>query len=219
MLNVFIGYDERQPVSYHVLHASIMKHASVPVAITPLILSTLPMKRRGLTPFTYSRFLCPYLCDFKGTSLFLDADILARADLAGLPNIEDSFANVAIVKNKLKFEWSSVMLFNNALCRMLTPANIDDASHNPLGLGWAKNIMELRAEWNHLVGYDDPNPNAKLVHFTRGVPAWPETAMSEHTTEWKSTMLDLVRAQSWQEIMGNSVHAKSVLEEFTGDAA
>jgi hypothetical protein len=81
MLRIFIGYDDRQPVSYNVLHSSIMRRASIAVSITPLILNTLPMKRRGLTPFTYSRFICPYLCGFEGTSVFLDADIMLRDDV------------------------------------------------------------------------------------------------------------------------------------------
>lgn len=214
MLRIFIGYDERQPVSYNVLHASIMKHASVPVCITPLVLSTLPMKRRGLTPFTYSRFICPYLCGFEGQSAFLDADIFLRDDIKKLFILGDFASSVSLVKNKMKFEWSSVMVFNNAACRMLTPEFIDDTSQNPLGLGWADGIHELPAEWNHLVGYDEPNPDAKLVHFTQGVPAWGETAACEHAGEWRSTMLQLIHAQPWAEIMGNSVHAKPVLERM-----
>lgn len=216
MLKIFIGYDERQPVSYHVLHASIMKHASQPVAITPLVLSTLPMKRRGLTPFTYSRFICPYLCGYKGFSIFLDADILLRSDICELVRYaKDHYFDVALVKNKLKFEWSSMMLFDNAACEILTPSFIDDVSQNPLGLNWAREVFSLPTEWNHLVGYDEPNPNAKLVHFTQGVPAWPETMDCEHSAEWRSHMLSLVSAQPWQEIMGNSIHAKPVLERRT----
>lgn len=216
MLRIFIGYDERQPVSYNVLHASIMKYASIPVSITPLVLSTLPMKRRGLTPFTYSRFICPYLCGFEGQSLFLDADILLRADIANLLKFtKDFWFEVAIVKNRLKFEWSSMMLFNNSACKNLTPEFIDDVSQNPLGFGWATEILELPSEWNHLVGYDQPDLNAKIVHFTQGVPAWPETMGCEHSKEWQSAMLELIQAKPWAEIMGNSVHAKPVLERLT----
>src|SRR5689334_309825 len=84
VLRVFIGFRDRPAVSYHVLCASIMKHASKPVAIIPLVLPTLPMQRRGLTPFTFSRFICPYLCGFHGKSVFLDADIMLRADITEL---------------------------------------------------------------------------------------------------------------------------------------
>lgn len=216
MLKIFIGYDERQPVSYNVLHASIMRHASLPVAITPLILSTLPMKRRGLTPFTYSRFICPYLCNYEGYSLFLDSDIMLRGDVFELlRHARDFDFDVAVVKNKLRFEWSSVMLFNNEFCSQLTPRSIDSLTSNPLTLGWAREILALPAEWNHLVGYDEENPNAKLVHFTQGVPAWPETMHCEHAKEWQSYMLGLVGARPWNEIMGGSVHAKPVLDRLT----
>lgn len=219
MLRIFIGYDDRQAVSYHVLCASIMKHASQPVAITPLVLPTLPMKRRGLTPFTFSRFICPYLCGFYGRSLFLDADMMLRADIAELFSFTGDF-DVAVVQNKMRFEWSSVMLFNNERCKILTPEYIDDLAGNPMKMGWSQSIGALPPEWNHLVGYDTPNPDAKLVHFTQGVPAWPETMQCEHAGEWRSTVLELIQAKPWAEIMGNSVHAKPVLERLqTGEAA
>jgi len=214
MLKIFIGFDDRQPVSYNVLQYSIIKYASQPVSITPLILDTLPMNRRGLTPFTYSRFICPYLCGFEGKSVFMDADMILRADICELLNYNMDNIDVALVKNKMKFEWSSLMLFNNERCRKLTPQFIDDESHNPLGMGWAKAVGELPAEWNHLVGYDDPSPNAKLVHYTQGVPAWRETADCEHSMEWRTTMLAMTQAKPWTEIMGNSVHAKPVLERL-----
>jgi len=215
MLKIFIGYDERQPVSYNVLHASIMRYASQPVAITPLVLSTLPMKRRGLTPFTYSRFICPFLSNYEGVSIFLDADIMLRDDIHKLKDLVDPFCDVSVAKSKMKFEWSSVMVFNNAKCKHLTPQRIDDVSENPLGLGWANDIGSIPLEWNHLVGYYETNPNAKLVHFTQGVPAWKETWDCEHAGEWRSFMMNLVHAQSWNDILGSSVHAKPVLERLS----
>ena len=77
MLRVFIGYDDRQPVAYNVLQFSIATRSSRPVTITPLIINQLPIKRTGLTPFTFSRFLVPWLCDYQGTALFLDIDMQA----------------------------------------------------------------------------------------------------------------------------------------------
>ena len=44
MFRVFIGYDERQAVSYTALHHSILETASQPVSVTPLILNTLPSR-------------------------------------------------------------------------------------------------------------------------------------------------------------------------------
>ncbi len=219
MLRIFIGYDDRQAVSYHVLCASIIKHASRPVQISPLILPTLPIKRRGLTPFTFSRFMCPWLCSYRGKSVFLDADMMLRADITELFSYKGDF-DVAVVQNAKRFEWSSVMLFDNERCQILTPQYIDNETNNPMKMNWARTIGALPAEWNHLVGYDPPNPDAKLVHFTQGVPAWPETMNCEHAGEWRSTMLEMIQARPWAEIMGNSVHAKPVLERLkTGEAA
>jgi len=84
MLTVFIGYDERQRVSYTALQQSIFETASRPVAVSPLILDNLPITRRGLTPFTYSRFLVPWLTDYRGAAIFMDADMLLRSDISTL---------------------------------------------------------------------------------------------------------------------------------------
>ncbi len=40
-LPIYIGFDERQPLSYTVLQHSVLWRASKPVAITPLVLKTL----------------------------------------------------------------------------------------------------------------------------------------------------------------------------------
>ena len=72
--HVFIGYDPRQPIAYNVAQYSVVKNASQPVSVTPLILSQLPITRRGLTEFTFSRFLVPWLTGFKGKSMFMDQD-------------------------------------------------------------------------------------------------------------------------------------------------
>ena len=76
MVKVFIGYDERQPVAFHTLVQSIIANSSLPVQVTPLVLHTLPAQRSGLTPFTFSRFLVPFLCEFQGWGIFLDIDIM-----------------------------------------------------------------------------------------------------------------------------------------------
>jgi hypothetical protein len=45
-------------------------------------------------------------------------------------------------------------------------------------------IGDLPKEWNHLVGEQDENPDAKLAHFTLGVPGFPHYKDSEHAGEW-----------------------------------
>jgi hypothetical protein len=45
-------------------------------------------------------------------------------------------------------------------------------------------IGYLPKEWNHLVLEQEPNPDAKIVHFTLGVPAFPHYSDCEFADEW-----------------------------------
>ena len=207
-LQVFVGYDHRQPVSYHVLEHSIIMKSSKPVSVTPIILDTLPFKRMGLTPFTFSRFLTPWLCDFEGWALFLDIDIVILDDIAKLFALADDRYAVMVSKNKIEYEWASVMLFNCARNKILTPAYCETAS----GLHQIKwclppEVGDLPTEWNHLVGYDKPRKDAKLVHYTQGVPCFPETEDSEHADVWHEIHAEFNFAWPWADLMANSKHA------------
>lgn len=212
-LRVMIGFDPRQPVAYTVARASIEAHSSKPVSITPLILSQLPIERRSLTEFTFTRYLPPWLCDYEGHALFVDADVLCRADIAELP--WDSEHAVSVVKHttvekngetvSVQFERPSVMLFNCAKCKNLTPEYIETGK--PQSLEWAESIGELPPEWNYLVGYNTGG-KAKLAHFTMGLPCFPETEQDEFAEEWRQMLSACTSTVSWEEIMGNSVHAR-----------
>lgn len=218
MNRVFIGLDPRQVISYTVLSTSIVTRTAEPVLIGPISTMNTPCNRQGLTPFTWARFLVPWLCDFKGWALFLDADIMLRADVNDLFKLADEKHAVMVSKNKLKFEWASVMLFNCAHPDnlKLTPEFIENAEglHQIL---WTEAVGELPGVWNHLVGYDAPCEDARLVHYTQGVPAWPETQDCEHAKEWQQEAQLAFSAQPWHMIMGNSVHAKPVYERLLRD--
>lgn len=220
-LKVFIGFDPRQTVAFTVCALSIMQRATRPVAITPLILETLPITRKGLTPFTYSRFLVPYLCGFEGQAVFLDADIMLRDDIYRLAKCNDGVSSVMVVKHDgdLSFERPSVMLFNNAKCSELTPEYVEQPTNPLFDFAWASKLGFLPPEWNHLVGYQPPNAGAKLAHYTQGVPCFPETAKSEFAAEWLATMTKATGSKSWGDIMGGSVHARAVAERLRKDAA
>ncbi len=207
-MKVFIGYDPRQPVAFQVCAQSVWEHASKPVEIIRLELSKLPIKRRGLTEFTYSRFLVPYLSGFReeSESLFLDSDILVRGDVYDLvyPARQMSYSQVHLVKGERRFEWPSVMLFENMMCEHLTPEYVE--REKMFDFAWAEKIAELPKEWNHLVGYDAPNPDAKIVHYTMGIPVWSETINCEFAKEWHDTFRRMNSTVSFEELMGRSVH-------------
>ena len=87
-----------------------------------------------------------------------------------------------------KKNWSSVMLFNNARCRALTPQYVNTATglelHQFKWLDDDAAIGALPGRWNHLVGYDAPRSDAALVHYTLGGPYFPEYANCEYAREW-----------------------------------
>lgn len=209
MLRIFIGADPRQPVSLAVLAQSIYRLSSKPVAITPLVIDQLPLKRTGLTPFTFSRFLVPYLCNYEGWGLFLDADILVKDDIVKLFDMADDKYAVMVSKNEQhRFEWASVMLFNCAKCKILTPDYVETASglHT---INWVEDnlIGDLPREWNQLVGYDEYRENPKLIHYTQGMPAYPLTQDCEYAIDWAQEHQYMNSIRPWEELMGNSIHA------------
>jgi hypothetical protein len=147
----------------------------------------------------------PYLSGFEGISLFLDSDMLVRGDvceLETLARIPES--NVAMVIGPRRFEWPSVMLFQNGNCGHMTPEYVEKAKL--YDFAWAVNPEPLPHSWNHLVGYDPPNPDAKIVHCTMGIPIWEETKNCEFADEWRATFQRMNSSVSFQDLMGRSVH-------------
>ena len=175
-LRIFIGYDHRQAVSYNVLQFSILRRCSKPIAITPLVLPTLPITRSGLTPFTFSRFLTPWLAGYQGWAMFMDTDYLCLADMAELFALCDDRYAAMVSKNVKKFEWASMIMFNcgHPANRVLTPEYVQDPKQAkaPHGLDWLPDqlVGDLPREWNHLVGYDKPRADPKQVQYTHAMP-------------------------------------------------
>ncbi len=211
---IFIGFDSKEVVAYHVLAQSIIEHASTPVAFSPIVLSHLQglftRERNALqsTEFSFSRFMVPYLSGYEGWSLFVDCDMLARADIAELWSLRDERFAVMCVKHdyqpktETKFlgqtqtkyqkkNWSSVMLFNNRRCRALTPDFVNTATglelHQFKWLDGDDQIGELPSAWNHLVNEYDYRGDAKLVHFTDGGPYFDEYRNDDYAEEWFAT--------------------------------
>lgn len=203
MIRVFVGYDPRETVAYHVLCHSIQSRASQPVAIAPLMLSQLDglmwRERHNLqsTDFSFSRFLTPHLSDFQGWSIFMDCDMLVLDDIANLWALRDDNFAVQCVKhdhrppentkfldqpqtNYEKKNWSSVMLFNNSKCRALTPDYVNNATGLDLHrFNWLEGdhlIGEIPYRWNHLVDYDPEKPIEEIsnLHYTTGGPYFAE---------------------------------------------
>lgn len=213
LIRVFIGFDRRETVAFSVLAHSIQMRSSMPVAITPLMLSQLggvfSRERHPLqsTDFSFTRFLTPYLSGYQGFSIFMDCDMLMRDDIAKLWSLRDDRYAIQVVKHdhrpreSRKFlgepqsaydkkNWSSVIIFNNEKCAQLTPDFVNSASgltlHQFRWLQDEKLIGELPHRWNHLVGYDGKADDVALVHFTLGGPYFAEFGGCEYADEWRS---------------------------------
>lgn len=144
----------------------------------------------------------------------MDADILVLCDIYDLLLHHDSSDAVSVVKNEKRFEWPSLMVFSNDLCSNLTPEWLENPEHKPFDLSWAQSIGSLPAEYNHCVGYDAPRDDAKIVHYTQGIPCFPETEDSEYRDEWIDEMKATHATVPWREIMGKSVHEEPVMERY-----
>ena len=198
-IRVYVGYDPREAIAFSVLEHSIHRRASRPVIVAPIMLSQLDgvmwRERHPLqsTDFSFSRFLTPYLCGFKGWALFMDCDMLMLDDIAKLWALRDERFAVMCVHHdhvppeeakflentQTKYEkknWSSVMLMNCAKCTALTPEYVNTASGLELHrFRWLESedlIGEIPHRWNHLVDYDPPQPVEALsnLHYTTGGP-------------------------------------------------
>ena len=131
--------------------------------------------------------------------------MLIREDIANLWMLKNAMHSVMVVKHPTfpgshtflnntiscfpKFNWSSVMLFNNAKCSKLTPEYLKTVDYHELHqFKWLQDesdIGSLPKKWNHLVGYYEPSTDASIVHWTLGGPYFGNKyETTEYAVEW-----------------------------------
>ncbi len=203
---IFIGYDPTQDIAYRVLEYSLYKHASEPIDVQPVDAEQIPEFRREQdplqsTPFTYTRFLVPWLCDYEGMALFMDSDMLALGDVTELFHLpmddlalrvrqhdyrpDDTVKMGGKVQTQYpRKNWSSLMLMNN-----------------PELTAWTREAVETQTgAWLHRF---EPIPDAKLgdlpesfnvldhmtgptnlLHYTSGGPWLEGCEDADHADLW-----------------------------------
>ncbi|MFM2066584.1 MAG: hypothetical protein RLZZ584_1493 [Pseudomonadota bacterium] len=210
MIRVFVGFDPREAIAYHVFSQSILEKATQPVSITPLVLQSLPGYKEthtdGSNTFIYSRFLTPFLCDFDGWAIFADGDMVCRADIAELWALRDPSKAVQVVQHEyatkahVKYlgnmnqdyprkNWSSVILWNcgHAKHRVLTPEFLMGQTGAYLHrFSWLadEDIGAIDKAWNWLTTEYPDNYDAKLLHYTLGTPCFKDYQACEMADEW-----------------------------------
>ena len=210
MINLYIGYDEREAIAYHVFCHSVIKNTSIPVKITPLVLSQLKefneTHQDRSNDFVYSRFLTPYLNEFNGWAIFADGDMICQADLKELIVMADPNKALMVVKHdyqtkaSIKYlgninenyprkNWSSVILWNcsHPKHKILTPEFVSNQTGKFLHrFSWLddNDIGELPVEWNWLACEYEKNTDAKLIHYTLGTPCFKDFRDTDMAEIW-----------------------------------
>lgn len=222
MINVFIGFDNKEKIAYHVLSESIRRNSTKPIAITPIAINNLTddfVRERNSnqsTEFAFSRFIIPHLMNYRGWALFMDCDMLMKADIAELWRLRDDKYAVQVCKHdytpkeetkflgqvQTKYEkknWSSFMLMNCKKCTQLTPNYVNSASglelHQFKWLETENLIGNLPLEWNWLVGEYNYKEDVKNIHYTKGGPYFKDYDTCDYSTDWFNTYTSMVKIE------------------------
>lgn len=225
---IFIGWDRREDIAYQVAKKSIEDRASIPVEIIPLKqhelrdtgIYTRPTDKLASTEFTFTRYLVPYLADYKGWALFIDCDFLFLDDVAKLvEQIDDSYAIMCAqhqytpkpgqkMDGQLqtiypKKNWSSMMLINCEHPKNINELTLNNVNNENLNgahfhrFSWLpdSSIGQISHEWNWLVGwYNEPDDGApKALHYTEGGPWFDNYKDCEYAAEWNSVAIDFYK--------------------------
>jgi hypothetical protein len=209
-VQIFIGYEESERRAYDVCVSSIEQRSNI--KINKLHTSLLPNWYREKEPhqstdFTYTRFLCPELMDFKGISIFCDCDFLWLANPARLIDYIRINEAVAVCKHPVytpnsamkmdgkvqhqmpRKNWASMVVFNNEhpSNKILTNQYVNE--HMPgrdlHQFKWLKDeeIGSIPLDWNCLDDYYMLE-NPKAIHYTDGGPWFDNYKKTMYSDIW-----------------------------------
>jgi lipopolysaccharide biosynthesis glycosyltransferase len=215
---VFIGYDPSQDISFEVLRYSLQKHTTQELDIRAIDAEKIPDWGRPIdplasTPFTYTRFLVPWLCDYEGIALFMDGDMLALGDVSELFHLsmddlalrvrQHDYNPEATVKMGGKVQtqyprknWSSLMLMNCAKLGAWTKEAVETQTGAWLHRFEAipdEEIGDISEEWNVLDHMTGPT---KLLHYTSGGPWLKGCEDADHADLWHEYREEYEAAQA-----------------------
>lgn len=231
--SIFVGWDPREATAFSVATYSVSRRLTDYIPVHGLVLDDLIA--RGLytrptgerpgpaghpvmwdkisdapmaTQHANARFLVPHLAR-EGWALFMDGDMLARADLAEVFKDLDPAKAVYCVQhhheppagmakmdgqiqtNYARKNWSSFVIFNvgHRSNRALTIDLVNALPGRDLHrFCWLQDeeIGALDPAWNFLVGHSDPAIEPKVVHFTSGIPDMPGYENVPYAEEWRA---------------------------------
>lgn len=232
---IWIGWDPREAAAYAVARHSIARRLARELPVRGVLaaelraagLLTRPTETRAgpsgaaitwdllsdapqSTEHANARFLVPRLAR-TGWALFVDGDVLARADIGRVFDDLDPSKAVYCVRHAhapaentkmdgqlqtryARKNWSSFLIWNvdHPANAALTIDLVNSAPGRDLhALCWLEDdelIGALGPEWNYLVGHTDPSVVPRLVHFTDGVPNMPGYENVPYADEWRAEL-------------------------------
>lgn len=209
VVNLFVGYEPREKMGFHVFMHTLLKHATKPVSVTPLAQMGLDS---GSNVFTLSRFLVPFIMGYKGHAIFLDgSDMMMCGDIAELDQLFDDSKAVQVVQhssyesaheqkyigtemqcaqsNYERKNWCSAMIVNcrHPAWQQVSPYTIKNFKQLDLlqfKFLETKDIGSLPAEWNVLIDEGQPDDGAKVLHWTAGIPWFLHYQNARRSRDW-----------------------------------
>ncbi|WP_415286587.1 glycosyltransferase [Candidatus Pelagibacter sp. Uisw_104] len=216
---IYIGFDSKESKASEVCEFSLKKNSDSYLDIKHIKIDEMRKKniyqreddKLGSTEFTFTRFLVPFLENYKGWALFCDSDFLWLSDVNELfSSCDNRYAIMCVhhdykpINNIKKIgksqhyyprkNWSSMVLWNcsHPSNKVVTPNLINTQSGKFMHrFGWLKDqeIGEINHEWNWLIDwYKEPlDGKPKALHFTEGGP-WlgSQYDKKEYSNIWNS---------------------------------
>ena len=218
IVDIIVGFDQREAVAYHTFTQSVIENSTVPVRFLPLSISSLSnykeVHKDGSNEFIYSRFLVPYMMNFKGWAIYADGDMVCLEDIKKLWNLRDNKYAVQVVKHDYKTKitekywgnknedyprknWSSLILWNceHKSHKVLTPDFIENQSGAFLHrFSWIKDeeIGSIDKEWNWLALEYEEKEDINLIHYTIGTPCFKEYSNTSLSSFWKKSFANMI---------------------------
>ena len=226
MHNIYVGWDSREDIAYQVCEHSIYRRTYKE------FVNVIPLKQQELreqghywreidklasTEFTFTRFLVPFLNNYKGLAVFCDCDMVWLEDAYHVfsNGFTKSDKAVWVVKHDYnppegtkmdgqaqlpypRKNWSSFIIFN---CEHPKNKALDLETVNSQTGQWLHRfswleddeIGELGPEWNWLVGhYSEPRDGKpRVLHYTEGGPWFENMRECEYDHVWKKEVINM----------------------------
>ena len=216
--DIVVGFDQKEAVAYHTFTQSVIEKSTIPTRFMPLSVGSLTnykeVHKDGSNDFIYSRFLVPYLMNFKGWAIYADGDMVCLKDIKNLWDLRDNKFAVQVVKHDYKTKvkskywgnknedyprknWSSLILWNcnHESHKMLTPEFIQKQTGAFLHrFSWIKDeeIGEIEKEWNWLAMEYEEKKDINLIHYSIGTPCFEEYKDASLSSYWKKSFLNML---------------------------